>query len=306
MISSVSFRMAISESKRAFILSTLSIALTLMAICPRVQAVLKDLRCKSPEQWLKVTQDRTCERDISASACKTVLLNNIGNNVCDHIEIASSFNLPTTLAERLGIYRRFYKKLSPNVPADCQGIVEGDKDIIRRTTEKYKGYRRTFEREHVYGKISRCSVYKQDFGYIEHPLTKDELEFPLAFGVLAYKDIEQVERLLRAIYRPHNYYCIHVDLVGAEDVNKTYAALKNISKCFDNVIVPENRVDVIWGTISILQAEITCMEHLWRVPRWKYYINLAGQEFPLKTNLEVVKILKAMKGANIVYGSRTR
>jgi hypothetical protein len=34
--------------------------------------------------------------------------------------------------------------------------------------------------------------------------------------------------------------------------------------------------------------------------KWKYFINLTGQEFPLKTNQEIVKILKSYKGANDV------
>ena len=31
---------------------------------------------------------------------------------------------------------------------------------------------------------------------------------------------------------------------------------------------------------------------------WKYYINLASQAFPLKTNAELVKILKTYNGSN--------
>ncbi len=36
---------------------------------------------------------------------------------------------------------------------------------------------------------------------------------------------------------------------------------------------------------------------------WKYYINLTGQEWPLKTNLELVRILKAVNGSNLIVGS---
>jgi hypothetical protein len=43
------------------------------------------------------------------------------------------------------------------------------------------------------------------------------------------------------------------------------------------------------------------MEELWkRHKTWKYFINLTGQEFPLKTNYELVKILQAYNGANDV------
>ena len=40
--------------------------------------------------------------------------------------------------------------------------------------------------------------------------------FPIAYNIVVYKDPVQVERLLHAIYRPKNHYCIHVNAkVGA-------------------------------------------------------------------------------------------
>ncbi len=39
---------------------------------------------------------------------------------------------------------------------------------------------------------------------------------------------------------------------------------------------------------------------------WKYFLNLVGQEFPLKTNLQLVKILQTLDGANIIHGSLKR
>ena len=35
---------------------------------------------------------------------------------------------------------------------------------------------------------------------------------------------------------------------------------------------------------------------------FRYFINLTGQEFPLKTNGEIVEILRALNGSNIVQG----
>ena len=44
-----------------------------------------------------------------------------------------------------------------------------------------------------------------------YPVSEDELKFPIAFSILFYKELEQVENLLRTMYRPHNYYCLHID-----------------------------------------------------------------------------------------------
>ena len=36
---------------------------------------------------------------------------------------------------------------------------------------------------------------------------------------------------------------------------------------------------------------------------WKYYLNIASQAFPLKTNAELVKILKTYNGSNDIESS---
>lgn len=142
-----------------------------------------------------------------------------------------------------------------------------------------------------------CELFQTCRGYIMSPLTEEELLFPLAYSLIVYRDAEMVERLLRAIYRPQNYYCIHVD---AKASTAFFRAISDIANCFTNIFIASKRIDVKWGKYSVLQPELLCMEELWRYPRWKYFLNLTGQEFPLKTNYELVKILKALKGANDV------
>ena len=54
----------------------------------------------------------------------------------------------------------------------------------------------------------------------------------LCYSILFYKDVDQVESLLRAIYRPHNFYCLHVD----NESNQTVKDLTyKLASCFDNV-----------------------------------------------------------------------
>jgi len=67
-------------------------------------------------------------------------------------------------------------------------------------------------------RCSECDIYCQAdcfacycFRYIL-TVSEEEREFPLAFSVIVYKDTEQFERLIRAVYRPHNAYCIHLDI----------------------------------------------------------------------------------------------
>ncbi len=55
---------------------------------------------------------------------------------------------------------------------------------------------------------SMCAYFRQVRAYDTRPLTDFELRFPIAFSILTYDNAEQFERLLRAIYRPHNLYCV--------------------------------------------------------------------------------------------------
>ena len=53
-------------------------------------------------------------------------------------------------------------------------------------------------------------------------------------SVVFYKDVDQVVRLLRAIYRPQNYYCLHLDKKAPAQLHNTLA---DVTRCFDNVLV---------------------------------------------------------------------
>ncbi|KAL5005664.1 hypothetical protein ScPMuIL_016822 [Solemya velum] len=142
-----------------------------------------------------------------------------------------------------------------------------------------------------------CQKFKQEQRYITHHLTATEKNFPLAYSILMYKQPDQVEMLLRAIYRPQNYYCIHIDQKADEALFKD---MSHLADCFDNVFIASRSVNVTWGTFTVLEPELVCLQDLWRYKKWKYFINLTGQEYPLKTNYELVKILRTMEGANLV------
>jgi hypothetical protein len=83
--------------------------------------------------------------------------------------------------------------------------------------------------------------------------------FPLAFVILVDNNVEQLERLLRLIYRPHNVYCIHVD---AKSSSKFKAAIESILNCFDNVFIPTKTESVFWGWNTLLKAQLNCMTDL--------------------------------------------
>ena len=216
----------------------------------------------------------------------------------------NGFIIPRTHNGKQQVYLKYYKRTTPKAEINCNKVVAGDIDTIKDATDRYMGHTRTRARNDSFENIDNCVEFRKERGYIEHPLSQEEFDFSIAFGILVYKDVEQVERLLRAIYRPQHFYCLHVD--NKTNAEPIYRGLRNIASCFDNIVVPSDRVSVVYRETSILGAELVCMKHLWKSRKWRYYINLTGQEFPLKTNLEIVRILSVMDGANVVYGTKTR
>ena len=201
------------------------------------------------------------------------------------------------------VHEKFYKSIKTSAKVDCDGIISGNQKSIDDAKSRLKYFKRDAIDINTYLNLSNCETFKSERGYVDHPLSATEREFPLAFGIIVYTDVELAERLLRAIYRPHNFYCFHVD---RKSDKKIKSAFINLSSCFDNVLVVPNPVDVRWGKHTLLQSELLCMHYLWSAKSWKYYINLTGHEFPLKTNLEIVKILQAMDGANVAQAMQHR
>ena len=150
-----------------------------------------------------------------------------------------------------------------------------------------------------------CDSFKQNRGYITVPLTEEEEVFPIAFSLSMFTDVEQMERLLRAVYQPQNLYCIHVDVKSSLLIHNTVRAIAN---CFDNVFMASQLSKVKWGDVSVLLPHLTCMKDLVKHHRgkWNYFIDLAGQEFPLRTNYEIVQILKIFNGSNDITASHRK
>uniref|UniRef100_A0A0B7AQP9 Beta-1,3-galactosyl-O-glycosyl-glycoprotein beta-1,6-N-acetylglucosaminyltransferase n=1 Tax=Arion vulgaris TaxID=1028688 RepID=A0A0B7AQP9_9EUPU len=186
---------------------------------------------------------------------------------------------------------------------DCRAIYSNSKSEIEKAKQISKTVSTPLDDAFYLNLTTDCNSFVTTRGYILSTLTKEEEEFPLAVSILVFKEVEMVERLLKAIYRPQNYYCVHVDYKSPDTF---YRAVSAIANCFPNVFLTSRRIDVQWGWFSVLEPELQCMKELWRYPKWKYFLSLTGQEFPLKTNSELVKIFTAYDGANDIEGTIKR
>ena len=178
-----------------------------------------------------------------------------------------------------GIHGNYWNDIS------CSRLINNDKRSlieVKHQPRNWKGYNWT------------CSVQGRKFPRV--PNSREEANYPIAYSIVMHRDVWQMQSLLHAIYQPQNAYCIHVDQKAAADVK---ALVQEIAQCFHNVFIASQLESVIYASYSRLKADLNCMQDLLHTNiSWQYVINLTGQEFPLKTNLELVRILKTYAGAN--------
>ncbi|KFO89949.1 Beta-1,3-galactosyl-O-glycosyl-glycoprotein beta-1,6-N-acetylglucosaminyltransferase 7, partial [Buceros rhinoceros silvestris] len=146
-----------------------------------------------------------------------------------------------------------------------------------------------------------CSTVLKTLHFITRPLSDEEGNFSLAYIITIHKELEMFVKLLRAIYMPQNIYCIHVDEKSPKDYK---AAVRNIVNCFENIFISSKRENVVYAGFSRLQADINCMRDLVHSKiQWNYVINLCGQDYPIKTNKDIIQYIKSKwNGKNMTPG----
>ncbi|KAH3883243.1 hypothetical protein DPMN_007197 [Dreissena polymorpha] len=98
---------------------------------------------------------------------------------------------------------------------------------------------------------SNCDQFKKDWGFFVYPPSQEETSFPIAFSILFHENVEQLTRLLRAIYRPQNQYCIHID---GKAPGSIIEIVTRISSCFPNVFIASKLEIVIYASATRLDG----------------------------------------------------
>ena len=189
-------------------------------------------------------------------------------------------------------------EMKPVIRRNCGKIAENDKEEIDRVTHFLKDWKNEESDAQFVLRMSNCSNVMEEFSNNFY-VSPEERNFPLAFIFVVYTNVRQVVRLLKAIYRPHNLYCIHPDVRQGDDFARIF---HQISKCLDNVFVASKLEKVYYMHHSILDAQLNCVQDLLKYDqsKWRYAINLVGRELPLQTNRDIVKLLKRASNVSIV------
>ncbi|XP_041029782.1 beta-1,3-galactosyl-O-glycosyl-glycoprotein beta-1,6-N-acetylglucosaminyltransferase 3-like [Carcharodon carcharias] len=183
----------------------------------------------------------------------------------------------------------------------CWKIISGDTEAIEEavlTSITVESKHKVVTEIDYLAMTQDCCHFIKNRKYITFPLSTTEQNFPLAYSMVIHTNIEMFERLLRSIYAPQNVYCVHVDRKSSKPF---YSAVHAIASCFNNVFIVGKLESVTYGSWSRVQADLNCMEELLQSPvPWRYLINVCGQDFPTKTNWEIVNSLIAKNSSNVM------
>lgn len=119
----------------------------------------------------------------------------------------------------------------------------------------------------------------------------------IAYFILVHRYPNQFKRLFRAIYDPKNYYLIHVDKRAGRDMHKN---ISTFLADFTNASLLKSQ-NVVWGGYSMVETELRGIKKLLRLSKkWDFFINLSGQDFPLKSQPFIKSFLKDNKGKDFM------
>ena len=194
--------------------------------------------------------------------------------------------------------------VNPPVKANCQQLKAGNRTEQEIVLGKVKNWTNSETIDEFYTKAKNCSYVRDLLSRDNFYISDTERNFPLAYVIMFHNSPQQIMRLLRVIYRPHNVYCLHPD--GKADKNLIHV-FRKLASCFDNIVIPDSLVKVTWGHISMVDAQLKCLRYLtsnYQHVQWKYANILCGKELPFNSNRVMVDTLSKLNGDSVVNAHR--
>jgi hypothetical protein len=119
----------------------------------------------------------------------------------------------------------------------------------------------------------------------------------IAYLILVHRYPGQFKRLFRAIYHPANYYLVHVDKRSGVGLQ---TEIQDFLSSFANASLLKSQ-STLWGGYSLVDAELRGIEELLKIgSEWKFFINLSGQDFPLKSQTHIQDFLSRNIGNDFI------
>jgi len=119
----------------------------------------------------------------------------------------------------------------------------------------------------------------------------------IAYLILMHRYPGQFKRLFRAIYHPAHYYLVHVDKRSGVGLQ---TEIQDFLSGFPNASLLKSQ-SALWGGYSLVDIELQGIEELLKIgSEWEFFINLSGQDFPLKSQTGIQDFLRRNRGNDFI------
>ncbi|PIO68582.1 hypothetical protein TELCIR_09624, partial [Teladorsagia circumcincta] len=129
-------------------------------------------------------------------------------------------------------YHMEYADLLDRIELDCDGLLRNNYNVVQEA--KLLQYNTYAVEKLLLDADDRCFAIRSLFGFDRKPVSQEERDYPLAYGLIVYKNLVQMLFMLSSFYRPQNEYCIAVS-GGADTMFKLI--IDEVDACFDNIQV---------------------------------------------------------------------
>jgi hypothetical protein len=120
----------------------------------------------------------------------------------------------------------------------------------------------------------------------------------IAYFIMIHHKPHVFKAMFQKIYTKDQFYLIHIDRKAQDSFTEE---IQLYITQFPNVFILES-LNIVSGGFSMIQAELNAMEFLLNTSReWDYFINLSGEDYPLKSQDIIRKFLTGNNGRNYLF-----
>ncbi|PQA97243.1 glycosyl transferase [Chryseobacterium shigense] len=134
-----------------------------------------------------------------------------------------------------------------------------------------------------------------------HPKTLEshsDQHVRIAYFIMIHHKPEVFKAMFEKIYTRDQFYLIHIDRKAKDEITDE---IQMYLVRFPNVYILES-INIVSGGFSMIQAELDAMEFLLNVSQeWDYFVNLSGEDYPLKSQNVIRQFLTLNKGRNYLF-----
>ncbi|WP_412850867.1 beta-1,6-N-acetylglucosaminyltransferase [Chryseobacterium sp. PMSZPI] len=120
----------------------------------------------------------------------------------------------------------------------------------------------------------------------------------IAYFIMIHHKPEVFKNMFQKIYTRDQFYLIHIDRKANADMTEEILIFL---VQFPNVYILES-MNIVSGGFNMIQVELNAMEYLLNVSQeWDYFINLSGEDYPLKSQNIIRQFLTRNFGRNYLF-----